>query len=282
MLATSSRVASALHRPRVLCGIAPRRMAVCASAAASVSKVAPLAPLDDTFEATHTFTEFANWVVPGAIMQGQYPFIAPKLCETRQKGEERIAIILEAGIDTFVSLNNELPPQPEMTLAGKDGYIGYKATAELIQAAMNGPPPMELVEGKGLRTPQMDAFLPPKRKNALQLQYKPKMPHFVYGPIEDGGVPSQDALAKLLDDLKARLAAGEVLYVHCAGGKGRSGTVTSALLAAVYGISADEALTRVRRAFDTRTNDGNVNTGPLKEDGQTKFVREFVAARLKK
>lgn len=36
------------------------------------------------------------------------------------------------------------------------------------------------------------------------------------------------------------------------GGRGRAGTVGATLLAHLYGLSADEALERVQRAFDTR------------------------------
>lgn len=32
----------------------------------------------------------------------------------------------------------ELPPQEKMTLAGKSGFLPYKATADLIRSALNG------------------------------------------------------------------------------------------------------------------------------------------------
>jgi len=52
--------------------------------------------------------------------------------------------------------------------------------------------------------------------------------------------------------MRAPPAAGEKLYIHCWGGRGRAGLVGACFLREAYGISADEALTRVQKAFDTR------------------------------
>ncbi len=59
-----------------------------------------------------------------------------------------------------------------------------------------------------------------------------------------------------LADLRARIGAGECVYLHCWGGRGRAGTVGACALADLYGLSADDALARVQRAFDTRGDDG--------------------------
>ena len=44
--------------------------------------------------------------------------------------------------------------------------------------------------------------------------------------------------------------------MHCWGGRGRAGTIASCFLAACYGLSADEILARIQRAFDTRQDGG--------------------------
>ena len=44
--------------------------------------------------------------------------------------------------------------------------------------------------------------------------------------------------------------------MHCWGGRGRAGTIASCFLAACYGLSADEILDRIQRAFDTRQDGG--------------------------
>jgi protein tyrosine phosphatase len=48
---------------------------------------------------------------------------------------------------------------------------------------------------------------------------------FVRYPIPDMGVPSQQQMRLILDDLDRSLAQGDVVYVHCWGGVGRTGTV---------------------------------------------------------
>lgn len=87
-------------------------------------------------------------------------------------------------------------------------------------------------------------------------------------------IPFVCRLCALVADLAARLQRGEKLYVHCWGGRGRAGTVGAVLLAKLYGLSADEALERVQRAFDTR---GENRKSP-ETDEQHAFVRRFIAA----
>lgn len=62
----------------------------------------------------------------------------------------------------------------------------------------------------------------------------------------------------LVEQLTARLEGGRIIYAHCWGGRGRAGTLGACLLARLYGVSAEEALQRVQRAFDTRTEIGTV------------------------
>ena len=98
---------------------------------------------------------------------------------------------------------------------------------------------------------------------------------FDHEPIVDLGVPTLEDLTRVVDDVVARLRGGEKMYVHCWGGRGRAGTVASCVLARLYGISADEALTRVQRAFDTRMDGGRKSP---ETDGQVALVREYVAS----
>lgn len=52
--------------------------------------------------------------------------------------------------------------------------------------------------------------------------------------------------------IESMLRTGEAMYVHCWGGRGRSGLIAACLLGKVYGLQADEALERVSRAYQTR------------------------------
>ncbi len=53
-------------------------------------------------------------------------------------------------------------------------------------------------------------------------------------------------------EIERQLGQGRGVYLHCWGGRGRAGTFGACLLAHMYGMSAEEALMRVQRAFSTR------------------------------
>ena len=52
----------------------------------------------------------------------------------------------------------------------------------------------------------------------------------IWFPIHDLSVPTLDELAGLVDDVAARVAAGEHVVVHCAAGIGRAGNVATGVL----------------------------------------------------
>ena len=54
-------------------------------------------------------------------------------------------------------------------------------------------------------------------------------------------MPDGDELVALVFELKRRVIQGEVLYVHCRGGHGRTGTIVIPLVAALFDIEDAEA-----------------------------------------
>jgi hypothetical protein len=58
----------------------------------------------DDYASVHKFANFANWIVPGHVMLGRYPFMEPSRCTTREIGVQQLEQILAAGTTTFVSL----------------------------------------------------------------------------------------------------------------------------------------------------------------------------------
>lgn len=205
-------------------------------------------------------------------MLGRYPFVEPSRCRSREVGEEQLRQLIAAGVTTFISLQAEIPEQSAMRIGGVDGFVPYRASATLLATAMSPPPSIE--EIAALRTPDLDRFLPPRRRPAAWQQRKRIELDFVHSPIVDLGVPDADKLRLLLADMAQRLENGETLYVHCWGGRGRAGTVGACLLAQLYGMSADEALERVQRSFDTRKDGGRRSP---ETDEQHEFVRQFIA-----
>jgi protein-tyrosine phosphatase len=66
-------------------------------------------------------------------------------------------------------------------------------------------------------------------------------------PIEDFRAPSRDQrFVELIDEVAEHLRGGESLMLHCAGGIGRTGTVSACILIAL-GMSPEEALAEIRR-----------------------------------
>ena len=66
----------------------------------------------------------------------------------------------------------------------------------------------------------------------------------VWHPIHDLHAPSADAIAPLVDDVVARLRAGEGVVVHCGAGIGRAGTLAVCVLVSL-GLDLDGALAHV-------------------------------------
>jgi|YNPNPStandDraft_1061719.scaffolds.fasta_scaffold87689_1 hypothetical protein len=65
-------------------------------------------------------------------------------------------------------------------------------------------------------------------------------------PIRDGNVPSREGMRAILDDLDQALAEGRPVYVHCWGGRGRTGTVVGCYLARHGWANGPEALAKIR------------------------------------
>lgn len=248
--------------------------------------------MDDSYAQTHSFSDVAHWIVPGALMVGRYPYVEPSRCTSREVGEEQLKDILErGGARRFVCLQGELPPQERMPVGGVRGFLPYRPTATLIAAALSGPPSLEVMEG--LRNPHLDNFLPPRRKAdrhagdashvGAEAERRRVELAFAHRPLDDMRVPEttqeirdivDEEIAPFLKDNggSGNGGNGSVVYLHCWGGRGRAGMVAAAALARLYGVSADEALERVDRALKTREPEGRAP----QTDEQIEFVRQFV------
>jgi hypothetical protein len=253
------------------------RHAICQ--AGKAGKVNALPKLDESYETLTTFSDYANWLIPGSLMVGRYPHIEPARCKERKVGEAQLERLISNGIRTFYCLQGELPPQSEMPIKGVNGFEPYKAPATLIAASLSDP--MTSEEMNGLRTPYLDKYLPPKRK-AYQAPRRIIDLDFLHSPIKDLSVPQWDQLERLVDEISGRLEDGDCIYVHCWGGRGRAGTVGACVLGRMYGLEGEEALERVQRAYATRDERweegelaGQIRPSPEKEE-QKQLVRDFL------
>ena len=62
--------------------------------------------------------------------------------------------------------------------------------------------------------------------------------------IQDFSVPSQEEMREILDELDLLVDSGRTVYLHCWGGRGRTGTVVGCYLAR-HGLSGEKALARI-------------------------------------
>lgn len=124
-------------------------------------------------------------------MLGRYPYVEPSRCFTRDQGDEQIRDIVGALRDviTFVSLQAEVPAQESMRLAGVDGFLPYRTAAQLAAAGFSEPPSLE--ELSGLRTPDLDRYLPPRRTPAPYSHRRRIELDFLHAPIGDLGLPQE-------------------------------------------------------------------------------------------
>jgi hypothetical protein len=83
-------------------------------------------------------------------------------------------------------------------------------------------------------------------------------------PVPDGSHPGRDEMAGILETIDELLASDEVVYVHCYGGIGRTGTVVGCYLVR-HGVSGDEALVRIAR----------LRGQPIEWPEQRQFVRDW-------
>lgn len=69
-------------------------------------------------------------------------------------------------------------------------------------------------------------------------------------PVRDVSVPgSTEEMRAILRAVRAARLRGNPVYVHCWGGRGRTGTVSGCLLAEVFGFSGDAALDKLKELW---------------------------------
>lgn len=91
-------------------------------------------------------------------------------------------------------------------------------------------------------------------------------------PVRDVDVPSSIVMASILDNIDQAIAQGKPVYVHCWGGKGRTGTVVGCWLARQGRATGDEALALVS---ELRKNDPTRFQPSPETEKQRQMVRAW-------
>lgn len=92
--------------------------------------------------------------------------------------------------------------------------------------------------------------------------------------IQDLGVPSVELMTTILAELDELIGAGEVPYVHCRGGVGRTGTVVGCRMVE-SGLTPDQAIVRIATLREGLENAGRESP---ETPGQMDFIRNWRAA----
>jgi hypothetical protein len=151
-------------------------------------------------------SDYSNWIIPEKIMCGPYPY-CDGINFDEESGQKNIRDILQDGIDTFVCLCSEISLDNDQ-IKPHPYFPKFKSYRDYVFKL---------------------------NKNAI----------FKYYPIPDGGIPEVKNLVYQIEELLDLLNKGRKLYIHCAGGHGRTNIYTSILTSFIWQVVPDVALDHV-------------------------------------
>ena len=158
----------------------------------------------------------SNWVVPGILMAGAFPATS-----NDEETFKLITSILKCGITKFVCLQKEY--YPNITEYNWRNNKGIRPYFEDVKRIVSNKDSFEtLAEFTNIVTPDKLSF--------------------EHCPIIDCGITEDFHIISLAKKLVQSIIEGDILYIHCWGGHGRTGTLISIMLHIMYGMSAEDAM----------------------------------------
>lgn len=166
-------------------------------------------------------TDHNNWVIPGFVMAGPFPGLDGTNFPDEPTALANIQGILSDGINAFISLCDELPNPLDKTppvVVTHPHFPKYKSYADIIS----------------------------QNTTITSISYH----HF---KIKDQSTPTKHQLLTIITTILKLLAQDKRVFIHCAGGHGRTGLIVAALLLTLYDIpDPDQALYFVQYAHNLR------------------------------
>mmetsp|Transcript_170758 Transcript_170758/g.414912 ORF Transcript_170758/g.414912 Transcript_170758/m.414912 type:complete len:704 (-) Transcript_170758:99-2210(-) len=199
-----------------------------------------------------------NWVIKGRVLMGAHPYTVSTTELVRNLRD-----ILSAGVTTFVCLQAEMPsPMVSASHPAVGGTPGVTGASGAVVTARPYFADAKIVQQHG------------------DFPFKGPL-SYVHIPIPEsagGVIPDKDLVPQVLD-LVSFLKAGEVLYLHCSDGNGRSGTVAALLLGLAYSLSSSETLDTLQRYRESRL--GTAGSTPDSHEQKMQVHRLLGDAKLR-
>jgi hypothetical protein len=230
---------------------------------------------DDDGDKLKYLRGFCNWIIPGMIMVGQYPGQNPEIDgPSAMEVRSHLSTLLnDAGVNLFVSLQSEIPPQNDyQSWTDQGGQVFLHD----VGVRMQFPKPFTHY------APVVESILQSSSSEKSK-KHRHRGCQYLHWPLEDLSTPDN---AQSLNDLLLQILTivdedeGTVVYIHCWGGRGRAGLAACCLLSLLFPeIEAQPILDLVQAGYDTRLGATNMPQG-LSRSPQTHsqrvFVRNFV------
>jgi len=168
----------------------------------------------------------SNWVVPGKLIAGAFPGYVSDL-ET----ETSLITILNSGVSKFVCMQEEY----NIAVKEEDWRKNLYGRTSIVR------PYFADVQ----RIMKNKAIHPTLKTDVVNAT-------FDHCPIKDCSTVADEIVFNLAKDLVKAIHDGEVIYLHCWGGHGRTGVMVCLILHLMYGLTANEALERCQFLHDIR------------------------------
>jgi len=168
----------------------------------------------------------SNWVVSGKLIAGAFPGFTDDLENTNS-----LIKILNCGVTKFVCMQEEY----NIAVKEEDWRKNFPRKTSIVRPYFADV--QRIMENKALH--------PILNTEAVNVTFE-------HCPIKDCGIIADDIVFSLAKDLVKEIHDGEVIYLHCWGGHGRTGVIVCLMLHLMYGLTADEALQRCQFLHDIR------------------------------